>query len=1214
MLVLLVSTVCVLLGCVGVAVAEERGHVYTGSFGESGGGDGQFAEPWDVAVNEALDDIYVVDHANDRVEIFHEGSGGTVEYVGQFNGSGTFPGEGIRAGSGSEHENVYSEVETGQFDEPTQIAVDNSCAYHKLSGAACEKYDPSNGDVYLLDRGHLVIDKYTAAGVYIGQITASTNGGRYELQLKGVGVSPNGTVYVGALAHGEPIGRRVYLYSNSLHNVMCSACEPDEFIPGNLQSDFLGEGLAVNGQGDTYVQQYSLFAPALVGEYSSSGETLALIDRVPWGLAVEVSDSDLYLGSEEGVYRYGPTGVLLEQFGRAGLVGSGVAVDDVTGDVFVADRTMGVVDVFELEPAGPATIKDSRVLEVEASTARFGGQINPRGAATTYLVEYGPCESGGCAGSPYPKYVPIVSEESAGERYEPAEVDLSVSGLAPGTEYHFRIVATNHVGGETHISTGEELVFTTRRAGTVGLLDGRVWEQVSPEAKGGALFSPIAEQSVTQAAGSGDAITFVSSNPTEVDPAGFANAVQVLAKRDVGGGWDSLDIATSHVSPPGKSIGVGAEYRFFSGDLSVGLVQPLGEFVGLSAGASQQTPYVRTDFGSGEHGFCAKDCYRPVVTGCPAAGKHCEGAVEEVADVPPGTVFSVTGEACVIAKVCGPEALAASPDVSAVVLASNYKLSEGSPAGMYEWVAGRLYYAGSLVPHGSEGFVSVNDGGSRLVAGQVRGGEPLRVVDPLSGEEVEVDGGSGCGGCESGGGEDPVVAGEGSHVFFRDKRALTGASDKGTGADDLYVCEVPTAKVACGLTDLTPKPAVGHADVLGVVAVSEDGSSVYFVANGDLAVGAVTGTCNEGATNTEGECNLYVARDSGSGWGAPRLVGVVSGADKPDWRATYLPEHTARAAGEWLVFMSDRSLTGYDNRDVVSGLPDEEVFSYDEAGSGRLVCVSCNPTGERPDGVEYEHLGKLASGVEIWPEHQGIAANVPGYTPFALERAGYDSRFVGSDGRVFFDSVVGLVAGDVNGVGDVYEWEPVGVGSCSEVSVSFSGRTGGCLGLVSSGRAGEEAGFLDASVSGGDVFFLTSGQLVSGDVDHSVDVYDAHECTVVAPCGGEVAGPVVECASTESCHPYTPASTGSGGVASEVFSGSGNFLSSPLVVKPVVLSRAQKLAKALRACGKDKSRSKRRACEARAHRSYGAVARKSAARKATARKGASDGVRAGRGG
>ena len=55
--------------------------------------------------------------------------------------------------------------------------------------------------------------------------------------------------------------------------------------------------------------------------------------------------------------------------------------------------------------------------------------------------------------------------------------------------------------------------------------------------------------------------------------------------------------------------------------------------------------------------------------------------------------------------------------------------------------------------------------------------------------------------------------------------------------------------------------------------------------------------------------------------------------------------------GRYLAFMSERSLTGYDNRDAVSGQPDEEeVYLYD-ASTGHLACASCNPTGARPVGI-----------------------------------------------------------------------------------------------------------------------------------------------------------------------------------------------------------------------------------------------------------------------
>ena len=62
-----------------------------------------------------------------------------------------------------------------------------------------------------------------------------------------------------------------------------------------------------------------------------------------------------------------------------------------------------------------------------------------------------------------------------------------------------------------------------------------------------------------------------------------------------------------------------------------------------------------------------------------------------------------------------------------------------------------------------------------------------------------------------------------------------------------------------------------------------------------------------------------------------------------------------------------------------------------------------------------------------------------------------------------------------------------------------------------------------------------------------------------------------------------------GAPASATFNGPGNFAPPAVatVVKPKPLTRAEKLAKALKACKKDKSRKKRVACERQARRKYG---------------------------
>jgi hypothetical protein len=291
-------------------------------------------------------------------------------------------------------------------------------------------------------------------------------------------------------------------------------------------------------------------------------------------------------------------------------------------------------------------------------------------------------------------------------------------------------------------------------------------------------------------------------------------------------------------------------------------------------------------------------------------------------------------------------------------------------------------------------------------------------------------------------------------------------------------------------------------------------------------------------------------------------------------------------------------LTGYDNRDTVSGKPDQEVFLYD-ATRGQLVCASCNPTGERPHGVAYGKIdlasGGLAGGDQLWKESQWIAANVPGWTAFRTGSVRYQSRYLSNSGRLFFNSSDSLVGQDVNAIEDVYEYNPQGLTSadgsaCNAASVNFSEASDGCVGLISSGTSAEESAFLDASESGGDVFFLSSERLASQDKDTSLDVYDARECTAPAPCIGQAASPPA-CQTADACRagpsPQPPILSAP---PSATFSGVGN-LSAPLTTppsgKPKPPTRRQKLVKALKACHLKKNKRKRSACEASARAKYG---------------------------
>jgi hypothetical protein len=270
-----------------------------------------------------------------------------------------------------------------------------------------------------------------------------------------------------------------------------------------------------------------------------------------------------------------------------------------------------------------------------------------------------------------------------------------------------------------------------------------------------------------------------------------------------------------------------------------------------------------------------------------------------------------------------------------------------------------------------------------------------------------------------------------------------------------------------------------------------------------------------------------------------------------------------------VLFASHLSLTGR----VDGGF--QELFRYVagvEGGPGLLVCVSCSPGGTPASGEA------LLAGEGSFDEHPA--------TEFWLAR-----NLSGGGGRVFFVSNEGLVPGAREGEPNVFEWEADGEGSCESEA-----EDEGCLFLIAA-----DADFLDASVSGDDVFFLTREQLVAGDTDSSVDVYDAHACDPETEECEKLGGRGV--CSGEGCLGAPGAPPVLAGPASSSLTGGGN-LPPAQPVKPATTKpedRAEKLAAALKAC-KRKPRRKRRACETAARKRYGAKPKPGASKKAAAGK------------
>jgi hypothetical protein len=821
--------------------------------------------------------------------------------------------------------------------------------------------------------------------------------------------------------------------------------------------------------------------------------------------------------------------------------------------------------------------------EVTANSVTLHAVVDPGGAATTYHFDYGTSEA---YGQSTPESLSVGSDDSA----HPAEAHIQ--GLAPNTLYHYRVVATS--SADSAGAPGLDQTFTTQQAGgEFALPDGRQYEMVTPPEKEGALFDGLSREDniVIQASVDGDAIADMATQPTEGEPQSYANDVSVLSTRDAGG-WSSQDIAGPHDKAAGPGFVNGQESRFFSENLSHVVTQQIGLFTPLSPEASEQTPYVRTNFfNENVNERCegsyrtSSTCFQPLVTS---------------ANTPKGTEFggnNVSIEEC-IQFICGPLFVDATPDLSHIVLESSVQLTSTPGSGYYEWSGGQLQsLPGVLVgPNRSvDGMAArhaISADGERVLfesGGLESGG--LGLFEVAKRETVQLDSAElGCGSCESGSGFFETASSDDSRVFFLDEKRLTansGAISGNLDSGDLYECEMVLVadKPKCNLSDLTPPLVAGGeaANVVAVLGASEDGSYVYFAAAGRLTPGAASGECMHSLISdwqTEG-CNVYVRHN-----GVTQLVshGWLGAASDTN------PQELARVSpdGRWLAFMSPKSLTGYDTLDAASGQPDAEVYLYHAETSpsgtlegGKLTCASCNPTGAQPAGASP--MAAKGPGEEALGWN---AASIPSWTHFQKETLNsvYQSRYLSDSGRLFFDSNDALVPQDVNGTGDVYEYEPAGIPvdehACSSTSSSGSevfkpahafdvggvrGEEGaGCVALISSGASNVESSFLDASESGDDVFFLTASKLAPQDFDTALDVYDAHECTSASPCIAPPASTPPPCATEASCKSSPTPQPGVYGLpSSATFSGPGNVttISTPVTPKKAVKKAVKKVMK-----------------------------------------------------
>jgi sugar lactone lactonase YvrE len=1113
--------------------AAHAGFVKIGAFGSEGEGNGQFGgfAPFGMAVDQATGDVYVSDIIHDRVEKFDP----TGAYLLQFGSAG----EG-----------------NGQFRYAMGVAVDNSLS---LSG----------GDVYVRDYGGGRVEKFDSSGNFLSQIgTPGSGPGQFGSGFDGSGlaVDSSGDLYV-----ADPENHRVEKFNSSgsfLSEITTGVSSP--------------EGLAVDPTGNLYVSDAGVNA---VEKFDSAGTPLGPVasGTQPQGLATDPA-GDLFVFAEAShIIEYSSSGSEVATFG-AGAISAGTAFSDGiafgnTAEELYAPETGKAEVVIFGSPLVPPTVRpgSESASAITPTSATLHAKINPNSFDTTYRFEYGTSTSYG-TNAPVP-------DADIGSGSAEKGVSQVVGGLAHGTLYHFRVVATSAAG----VSYGEDAQFTTAMPAapsvdaesftnvttTTGTLTAKVnpnWSDSTCQFE----YGPDSSYGVTVpcspsdlGAGSTDQTASVAIAGLHVGTTYHFRVVATNAR----GTAEGADQTLTTLSPAGEfTLPDNRAYELVSPqekagyDVTIASIFPqaVGSSIDgnsvayLSYGAFPGSPssgVTSVELASrGAQGWSSRSI-SPAMT-CPCkqdlhdfsfswstpdlSKAFLWSTGSETSDSPRGYVNlylrdNVSDSYRLLSTVTPPHTppseyeplfAGASSDLSHILFEAHDSLTPGAP------YPGSSYADLYELIDGTLSFIAILPDGRPAEHGAGAGGGVT-----LETGEPEPYG--------------HAISSDGSRVFFTAREPKAGGFYR-----KLYMRENNATTIDVSPSQRSTPDPNGPQEIRFMTA-SSDGAKVFFTSGQELTDNANTG---QHALQDVG-IDLYVY-DVGTG----KLTDLTPDSEPGDLLgANVLGQDVvgASADGSYIYFAA----TGKLATRAVSGVPNLYVV-HDNGGAWeqpKLIATLPNSQDDSnwllpekrtarvtPDGrylvftalarlTEYDNTDAATGQPDLevfrYDAVTGgltcISCNPSGSRPIGPATIGAESglrpqRYMSEDGqRVFFESKDALAPGDTNGRQDVYEWEAGGKGSCQKPE--------GCVFLISTGQNDEDSYLLDASPSGDDVFFTTRQQLVGQDRDNLVDLYDARVgggfpyTPPAAPCVGE------------GCRPAPSQAPLFGLPSSSTFSGQGNI-------------------------------------------------------------------------
>ncbi len=354
--------------------------------------------------------------------------------------------------------------------------------------------NPLNGDVYVSNPGHNVIDEFNEAGEYIGQISDSrmavpgslafNSAGELYVDTGGLS-SPPGSVrdvvkfetggFFATVLDSGPAGYVAVNPSNDSVFVLNGEIGENETAEydasGNLHSTFgKNESGAIGVSGSTEriylgpltLGSVSMYGPAVVipDVTATAATEVAQFTATPNGTVEpagggNVESCQFEYGTSTSYGQTAPCSPATPYAGVTNVSASLSALQPETTYHFrvAASNSNGVVSYSSDETlTTPALTVSGRATNVTATSATLGGTVDPDGATITDChFEYGTTTS-------YGESQPCASTPSGSS---PVAVSADITGLSENTTYHFRLVAAYSDGSNSGSDAGLDETFAT---------------------------------------------------------------------------------------------------------------------------------------------------------------------------------------------------------------------------------------------------------------------------------------------------------------------------------------------------------------------------------------------------------------------------------------------------------------------------------------------------------------------------------------------------------------------------------------------------------------------------------------------------------------------------------------------------------------------------------------------------------------------------------